>query len=528
MKDGREMGVLILGGGVMQLPAIRIAKRKGWRTVVADASPDAPGAQLADRFENVDLKDRNGIANIACQLKRRRMINGVFTTGTDFSTTVAWAAEKAELPGIPFEAAVRASDKCLMRRAFQRADVPSPPFVCLTGKGDINEGLKRIPFPAVVKPADSMGARGVKRVESVSEAELALMEALARSVSRKAIMESYMEGPELSLDAIVHDGKITICGVADRIIRFPPFFVEMGHTMPSALDGEIIREAEAVFRKGIRALGITYGAAKGDLKVTEKGIMVGEIAARLSGGYMSGWTYPYSSGVEATEAALNLAVGLPPGDLNPKYCNFSAERALLSIPGAVHSISGGPEARNSEYVEDVFFRISPGDSVTFPKNNIEKCGNVITRSIDRGKAVISAEYAVRRIIIRLAPNNSATEAFIAAEGGVSAFELTRSGNIAALQRMPALRKRTGKLAIIPLPEIDRESSCDWHGMSLSDAFQRVITATGIREAAPADKDAFLLGKSFWKALLRGGVQGGTYHVDSVISDLKQSRSRAVA
>ena len=61
--------------------------------------------------------------------------------------------------------------------------------------------------------------------------------------------------------------------------------------------------------------------------------MVGEIAARLSGGYMSGWTFPLSSGVEVTEAALNIAVGIPPGRPHAPVPRICAERALISIPG---------------------------------------------------------------------------------------------------------------------------------------------------------------------------------------------------
>mgnify|MGYP002388944453 CR=1 FL=1 len=124
-----------------------------------------------------------------------------------------------------------------------------------------------------------------------------------------------MDGPELSLDAIVWRGRVTVCGVADRIIRFPPFFVEMGHTMWSALPADDRSAVERVFTDGIRALGIDNGAAKGDIKLTSRGPMVGEIAARLSGGYMSGWTFPLASGVEVTRAALRVAAGLEPGDL---------------------------------------------------------------------------------------------------------------------------------------------------------------------------------------------------------------------
>ena len=44
------------------------------------------------------------------------------------------------------------------------------------------------------------------------------------------------------------------------------------------------------FEKGVKALGLSWGAAKGDVKYSRGRAVIGEIASRLSGGYMSGWT----------------------------------------------------------------------------------------------------------------------------------------------------------------------------------------------------------------------------------------------
>ena len=97
-------------------------------------------------------------------------------------------------------------------------------------------------------------------------------------------------------------------------------------------------------------VGLTHGAAKGDVKLTASGPMIGEIAGRLSGGYMSGWTFPYSSGIDLTGAALDLAVGDRPRTLEPTVSWVSAERAWISIPGVVESVSGYETARAVPFV----------------------------------------------------------------------------------------------------------------------------------------------------------------------------------
>ncbi|MDR2898614.1 MAG: ATP-grasp domain-containing protein, partial [Spirochaetaceae bacterium] len=445
--------VLILGAGFMQKPAITAAKKLGWYVAVADGNPLAVCASLADRFEPIDLKDTGALIEYASRIAAEGGLDGVFTAGTDFSRSVALVAEALSLPSHSSKAALNATDKIRMRRCFAEAGVPSPVFTefdkdkldALTAAvggrrfvvlGELlpNTSEELVPtgldFPLVVKPVDSMGARGCRRVDTIAELIAAIKSALAFSRTGRVIVEQYLEGPEFSVDALVCGGDLIVSGFADRHIFFPPCFIEMGHTMPSALPKEDMLRVMDAFSKGVQALGLTWGAAKGDLKLTPNGPMIGEIAARLSGGYMSGWTYPASSGVDLTEEALRIAVGEDPRiQLCPssgtvgltvrlrenEAALHSAERAWISIPGKVRSVSGYERAKAVPFVRELFPRTAEGDSVVFPSNNVEKCGNIIACAPSREEAVTAAETAVREIFLRLEPGNAETDAFL--EGG---------------------------------------------------------------------------------------------------------------
>jgi hypothetical protein len=283
-----------------------------------------------------------------------------------------------------------------------------------------------------------------------------------------------------------------------------------------------VRDAEAaceVFQAGIRALGIDRGAAKGDIKMTARGPMVGEIAARLSGGYMSGWTFPLASGVDVTGAALNIAAGLPAGDMSPRFSKVSAERALISIPGTVAEISGLERARAIPGVAELFLRVAPGSRLVFPRNNVEKCGNAISAHPHRRKAVRAAERAIQAVTIRLVPLCEATDRFLFVDG-TDAFSLSRRTSIDALAAMPSWEGDPSKahastaLFVAPLPAIQQEPCRDWHGLSLAEAVRKVERECGIRLAAHPGRDAILLGRVFWRAMVRGSVQGGMYLIDS--------------
>jgi biotin carboxylase len=517
--------IIILGAGVMQGPAIRIAKEMGLYTVVVDADEKALNVPLADRFERIDLKDKEGIEALGRSLLSRGKLGGIMTAGTDFSASVAWAAEKLGLPGIPYEAALNASDKGRMRSCFEKAGVPSPAYRVLSDPGEVPPDL---PLPAVVKPVDNMGGRGCRRVNSPAEMEEALAEALNFSRSRRAIVENFMEGPEFSVDAIVYDDEITICGLADRHIFFPPYFIEMGHTMPSNFPQKDREAMLDTFRAAVRALGIAgkgrRGAAKGDIKFTPAGPMIGEVAARLSGGYMSGWTYPYSSGVEPIQGAIEAALGRRPENLAPLRSWTCAERAFISIPGRVRSTGGIEEARMG--VRDLFLRVEEGQDVKFPENNVSKCGNIIACAPGREEAVLAAEKAARSVLIRLEPRCPETDAFLAAFPRAAGTEPRSPGFppdafsltpplLDALTRLPdpPLPENLSAAGILPFPDFSSSALRDYLGRTVEESLGAVRKLCGL--SLPLGGGDSLLGRSFWAALIRGGYQGAAYFLDNL-------------
>jgi biotin carboxylase len=513
---------MILGAGIMQVPGIRIAKNKGWQVIVVDGNPSAMARGQGDVFEVVDLKDRDGLLALAQRYAAAGGLDGIFTAGTDFSTSVAWVAEKLGLPGITYATAMRATDKCLMRKAFQDAAAPSPNFACWAGEGDPaalrGPGLD---FPLVVKPVDNMGARGVRRVDTVEALRDACGAARALSRSSRVIVEEFMEGPELSLDAIVYRGGITVCGIADRHISFPPAFVEIGHTMPTELGAADVRRIEDAFAAGIRAIGIDNGAAKGDMKLTPRGPMIGEIAARLSGGYMSGWTFPFSSGVEVTAAAMNIAVGEPPGDLLPRFNRTCAERGIISIPGTVRGVEGEETARRVPGVREVFLRVSAGDEAQFPANNVQKCGNVIGVGEDRDQAIAAARQGIAALLVRLRGENTRTSSFLFREKGNEAFGGLPPDACRLIAGLPPYRGIAiggvldGVIAVEALPGLDDAEAEDWHGETFADAVRQALLCGGAVMSLPGADGAFMLSGLFWRAMVRGSRQGGLYVLDSV-------------
>lgn len=527
--------VLILGAGLLQRPSILAAKRLGCKAVVIDANSKAVCAPLSDEFHLIDLKDKEGILQLGKELKARDGgLAGVFTAGTDFSASVSYAAERLGLPSHSLLAALNASDKGRMRECFKRCGVPSPAFFVASDEAAGKEAALKLGFPCVVKPVDNMGARGCRMIRSADEAGEALKAALSSSRTGRAIIEEYMEGEEYSIDALVFDGTVTITGFADRHIYYPPYFIETGHTMPTAIDDEKRISLIQTFAQGIAALGLTHGAAKADIKWTKNGAMIGEIAGRLSGGYMSGWTYPYAAGLDLTEAALLLACGRKPealikgraslGKVSCAACKdiavfdypcnaTCAERAWISIPGAVKEVIGLDEAKATSGVKDIFPRTKAGDEADFPRNNVQKCGNVIAAAPSREAAVLAAESAAAKIVLRLEAHNKKTDDFLfgrAAEASEAGFPPNAYAADDIVMRQVAmlegaLHTNCKAQDAIPACLIPLAQSCE------RDFNRRTLMETlFLFDKLCKERTKDIAQSVFWTAVLRGGVQGALY------------------
>jgi len=377
LKSVADKTILIIGGGLLQVPIIQTAKTMKLKTLVADMNPNSIGFQIADEKIIMSTKDLEGMVREAKRYNQSKPIHGVITAGTDASMTVAAVASAIGLPGIRFIDAEACSNKVKMRQRLKEHGLPIPRFAPVWSLQDAKDAVENLSFPLVMKPADNMGARGVIKVNQKEDIPHAFRHAKKFCPTGELILEEYMEGPELSVDALAFQGQIRMTGIADRIIEREPFFIEIGHNMPSALPQQILDEVEDVMTRGMKALGIHLGAGKGDIKVTKDGVKIGEIAARLSGGFMSAFTYPLSTGVNLNRAALLIALGEHPDNLEPVVSRVSIERSLLATPGKLLQISGVDEAKKIDGVNEIFLQSKPGDVIKEPTNNIDKSGHVI-------------------------------------------------------------------------------------------------------------------------------------------------------
>jgi biotin carboxylase len=325
--------VLFVGAGRHQRRAIVHAKEQGLRVAAVDGDPAAPGLKEADIAKVVDFADVEAVLKATARLK----IDGVLTVSADRAVPVVAAiAEARGLPGIGTATAHLMTHKVAMRRRLAEAGVPQPRFAAIRGLSERRRAADEVGFPAVLKPADSGGQRGLFRVESVDDIEAHLHEALSASPTGETILEEYVEGIEMNGIVIARGGSAIPLTLSDRLR--PPgvgFGVGWIHVYPATTYGEQLVESERVAVHTVHALGLRTGIAFPQLIAAPDGrVLVVECAARIPGGQMADLVR-HAVGVDLVDVQLRMALGeeLPDELVHPRFRQPLAIRFLTAEPG---------------------------------------------------------------------------------------------------------------------------------------------------------------------------------------------------
>jgi biotin carboxylase len=325
--------VLFVGAGRHQRRAIKRAQELGLRVVAVDRNSEALGLGEADVAEVVDFMDVAAVTEVG----RKHSVDGVLTVSADRAVpVVAAVAERLGLPGIGTETAHLMTHKVAMRTRLAEAGVPQPRYAAVRSVHEAHAAIEAVGLPAVLKPADSGGQRGVFRIETRDDLDAHLHSALAESPTEEAILESYHEGLELNGLAIARGGNVTPLTLSDRLR--PPgigFGVGWIHVYPSRLFSDPLTAAEQAVVSTVHALGLRDGIAFPQLIVGEDDRpYVIECAARIPGGQMADLAR-HAVGVDLVEIALRQALGLDVSDelVTPRFQKPLAIRFLTAQPG---------------------------------------------------------------------------------------------------------------------------------------------------------------------------------------------------
>jgi S-sulfo-L-cysteine synthase (3-phospho-L-serine-dependent) len=305
------------------------------------------------------------------------------------------------LPGPSPDAISRCRNKWLQREALRRAGVTVPRYSKIESQQQVAPAIRRLSLPVVLKPIFGTGSIGVKLCRTLHEAQTHAAFLLGQVTNQRGIpitpgllIEEFLDGPEYSVETFGRN----LIGVTKKYLSAEPFFVELGHDFPAQLDETLKGIIWSTTIRTLNAVGLSWGPAHTEIRLTKRGPVIIEINPRLAGGQIP-TLIRHATGIDLVAETLKASAGIPVS-FDPRSTRFASIRFIVPArAGLISEISGLQEANCHPAVVAVELNRESGQSVSRHNDFRDRIGHVITCSQNAFECSSAADWALRQIRI---------------------------------------------------------------------------------------------------------------------------------
>lgn len=355
---------MLLGGLRYLLPVIEAAHKLGLYVITCDYLPDNIAHKYSDEYRNVSIIDKEAVLAAARELQ----IDGIMSFAVDPGVvTAAYVQQEMGLPGCPYESVCILQNKDRFREFLRAHGFNCPWSHGFSSVPEALEAAGKFSYPAIVKPTDSAGSKGVGRVDSSAELPAALQEAMEHSLSGRIIVEQFLEktGCSSDTDSFSVDGKLAYVSYSAQ--RFdedaPNPYTPSAYSWPSTMGPENESILTAEIQRLITLLGLTSSIYNIETRVCTDGKpYIMELSPR-GGGNRLAEMIRHATGVDLITNAVRAAVGMPVEGVEQKPYNGHWAEVILHAAedGVFQGLDVVPELQANAVEVDLW--VKPGDTV---------------------------------------------------------------------------------------------------------------------------------------------------------------------
>lgn len=354
---------MVLAGGNDQCALIEELRRyfnNEVYVVLVDMSDRAKAIQYADKFIQISTMDRQAVLNAA----KMEDIDYIITAcGDQPLSTMAYISERLDTPTYLSEKEVRdLTNKRFMKDKMVKHGIPTAKHLYIDKKWD--GVLPDLKFPLVVKPVDSNGSKGVKKVIAHNELDSAINEALSYSISGDIIIEEFKSGEELSCDFYVENGvaKILSITASKKIKENKKSFTIVQSYYPAPVNYSEERLL-MIAQKIVDAWHLKDTPLLIQMIVNEDEYNVIEFSARMGGGSKYHLIHVLS-GIDIMKVYVEMIMGEKPHVEPSKQWNNAIMSYIYCHPGEYVALKGFDDLKERGVIHSYFtYRTAPSTIV---------------------------------------------------------------------------------------------------------------------------------------------------------------------
>lgn len=399
----KQKKLMLLGGLRYLLPVIEAAHKLGIYVITCDYLPDNIAHKYSDEYRNVSIVDKEAVLAVARELQ----IDGIMSFAVDPGVvTAAYVQEEMGLPGNPYESVCILQNKDRFRNFLTKHGFNVPKA---KGFSSIAEALAEAywyPWPAIVKPTDSAGSKGVTKVNRLEDLEPALKVAFEHSLSGRVIVEEFIEkqGCSSDSDCFSVDGQLKFVSFSAQ--RFdenaPNPYTPSAYSWPSTFTKEQEAELTSEVQRLLTLLGMRTSIYNIETRIGVNGKpYIMEVSPR-GGGNRLAEMIRFATGVDLITNAVRAAVEEEVIEVAQKpYDGYWAEVVLHSDKeGVFQELLIDASIVNAKVVETDLW-VKPGDCIREFRGANDAIGTLVLNFASESELVSALKELTRWVTVKV-------------------------------------------------------------------------------------------------------------------------------
>ena len=363
--------LLLLNGSHSEIPLIHAAKKLGFYVITTGNQPQLPGHQLSDEYHFGDFSDEVAMLELAGTLK----VDRVCSSANDFGIiSAAYVGEHLNFPGHDsYETALLLHHKDRFKQFAKQFNIKTPKALSFSTREEALSGCSAFKLPAMVKPIDLTGGKGVSKVVRAEDFAPAIEKAFQLSPAGKVVIEEFFTGTQHSFSCFLVGKKVHVYFSDNEFSFRNPYLVTTSSAPADHIEiyaEGLIAEAE----KTAELLDLVDGVLHFQFLANGSDFQIIEMTRRCSGDL-----YPYpvsiSTGIDWAEWIVKAETGSACEGLpHVQQVGFGGRHCIMSEENGV-VVDVKIDSRLEEFVVDQVMWWEKGDEIT--DYDVQKLGILI-------------------------------------------------------------------------------------------------------------------------------------------------------
>ena len=388
--------IMILAGGNDQAALIQEIRKKfdDVQIILIDFAKNVVASKYADKHIVESTMDLPKVKEIAQEEK----VDYIMTAcGDQPLLTMATVSSELGLPCyIGKEQVLTLTNKMYMKDLMMKNDIPTSLYKTFKSSELITtDGLS---YPLVVKPVDSNGSKGVRKVTSEDELKDFAKQAFKFSLSDTIIVEEFNEGVEISSDYYIVGDTVTNL-MNSQLNKWSPdsnTAVIYQSVIPPAISNTAKRKLDEIAKKIAKGYGVTNSPLLMQTIVNGDSVKVLEFSARIGGGAKY-QTIEKVTGFNVLKANLESMLGERPDVSFVPSKKYYSRCHIYLIGGTFETIEGLESLKEEGIIEEFIITKPFGVLVNPPKSSSDRVASILLVADSRDELDNKIKYAIKTI-----------------------------------------------------------------------------------------------------------------------------------